>query len=61
MYFLKSMNKDDIAANVLSGGAIALAFANIESVLTILVLSTALVYNVYKIIKLRQRGESGDT
>ena len=61
MYFLKSMNKDDIVANVLSGGAIALAFANIQSILTILVLSTALIYNIYKIIKLRQRGKSGDT
>lgn len=61
MYFLKSMSKDDLTANILSGGAIALTFANIEAVLTILVLSTALIYNVYKIIKLKKRGESGDT
>jgi len=54
------MTKDDLLTNALSGGAIALTFANIETVLTMLVLATALIYNVVKIYKVSKKGPNPD-
>lgn len=49
-------------ANVFSGGAIALVMANIESVITIAVLTTALAINIHRLYKIfvSKRGESGE-
>lgn len=48
-------------ANVFSGGAIALFLANIESIITIAVLATALAINIHRLYKIfvDKRGESG--
>lgn len=46
------MKPEDITANVLTGGALAMVLANIESIITIAALLTATIYNCYRIWKL---------
>jgi len=51
------MSKDLIAVNAFSAGALATVLANLEVGLTLLVLTTALIINVRKLLK--NNGESG--
>ena len=43
------IDKDTVEANVVNAGAIGLGMMSINEILTILVLGTALIYNVLKI------------
>lgn len=43
------MDKDTIEANVVNAGALGVGMMSIDQILTVLVLGTALIYNVLKI------------
>ena len=56
------MDKDTIEANLVNASALGLGMMSLDKILTILVLGTALIYNVMKIIswykKHKQDGQS---
>lgn len=51
------MNKEDLLANTISFGAIGAYLMNIEVFLTVMVLLTAFVLNVFRIIKMTKRDD----
>ena len=56
------IDKDSVEANLVNASALGLGMMSIDKVLTVLVLGTALIYNVLKIItwvkKHKQDGQS---
>jgi len=53
------IDKDSVEANLVNAGALGLGMMSIDKVLTILVLGTALIYNVLKIYSWYKNHKNG--
>jgi len=53
------IDKDSVEANLVNAGALGLGMISIDKVLTILVLGTALIYNVLKIYSWYKNHKNG--
>jgi hypothetical protein len=51
------MNKEDLLANTISFGAIGAYLMQVEVFLTVMVLLTALILNVFRIIKMVKKDD----
>jgi len=53
------IDKDSVEANLVNAGALGLGMISIDKVLTVLVLGTALIYNVLKIYSWYKNHKNG--